>query len=501
MWRANGFSVAQIADVARKRLILSRKPSMWRAKLDRTMPKQIPKSELEIIVDIVASYEDGATLDEIASRLPFSVSRRTLQRRLARLIEENKLRVSGEGRGTRYVLDIEREKSKRSEQVKPDNAPSIPLTPISRTLKETAMLPTTQRHPVGYNREFLEDYQPDRSFYLTEDIRRHLREISGTTETEMPAGTYARHVLSRLLIDLSWNSSRLEGNTYSLLETERLIELGEQAEGRSVTEAQMILNHKAAIELLVEQAEEIGFNHYTICGLHALLSDNLLADPRACGRIRGKSIGITGSVYHPADGEKYVEELFQLLLRKGKEIHDPFEQSFFAMVHIPYLQPFEDVNKRVSRLAANIPLIRRNLVPLSFVDVPHEDYVRAILTVYEQNRVEYLRDVYVWAYERSCARYSAVRRSLGEPDPFRLKYRNAIGELVREIVQDTMVGKETIERIRTEASRSIPSKDRARFIEVVETELMSLHEGNIARYRLRPSEYFRWREKNGKQSR
>jgi len=88
------------------------------------------------------------------------------------------------------------------------------------------------------------------------------------------------------LIDLSWNSSRLEGNTYSLLETERLLEFGENAEGKDALEAQMILNHKAAIELLVEQAAEIGFNRYTILNLHALLSDNLLADPQACGRLR-----------------------------------------------------------------------------------------------------------------------------------------------------------------------------------------------------------------------
>src|SRR3989338_3867460 len=106
------------------------------------------------------------------------------------------------------------------------------------------------------------------------------------------------------------------------------------------------------------------------------------------------------------------------------------------MVHLPYLQPFEDVNKRVSRLAANIPLVRRNLCPLSFVDVPQPDYVNGILGVYELNRVDYLRDVFIWAYERSCARYSAVRQSLGEPDPFRFKYRSQIAKLVAEVVQN-----------------------------------------------------------------
>lgn len=104
-------------------------------------------------------------------------------------------------------------------------------------------------------------------------------------------------------------------------------------------------------------------------------------------------------------------------------IENPFEQAFFSMVHLPYLQPFEDVNKRVSRLAANIPLIQRNLCPLSFVDVPQPIYISAMLGIYELNRVELLRDVFVWAYQRSCARYSAVRQSLGEPEPFRSQYR------------------------------------------------------------------------------
>ena len=104
------------------------------------------------------------------------------------------------------------------------------------------------------------------------------------------------------------------------------------------------------------------------------------------------------------------------------------------MVQLPYLQPFDDVNKRVSRLAANIPLIRHNLSPLSFTDVPRATYTDAMLGVYELNRIELLRDVFIWAYERSAARYAAVRQSLGEPDPFRLRYRPAsrvVGGVVR----------------------------------------------------------------------
>ena len=164
------------------------------------------------------------------------------------------------------------------------------------------------------------------------------------------------------------------------------------------------------------------------------------------------------------------------------------------MVHLPYLQPFEDVNKRVSRLAANISLIRENRCPLSFVDVPERAYVDGLLGVYELTRVELLRDVFVWASERSCARYSALRQSLGEPDPFRLRYRALMAESVGEVVRRGMDKKTAAAFIQRRAVEEILAEDRARFVEIVETEVMSLHEGNMVRYRLRPSQYQAWKE-------
>jgi hypothetical protein len=347
---------------------------------------------------------------------------------------------------------------------------------------------------VGYRASFLGDYEPNVTAYLSPALRVRLSEMGQVAGKELPAGTYFRKVMDRLLIDLSWNSSRLEGNTYSLLETERLLELGENAEGKDAREAQMILNHKAAIEMLADQAEEIGFNRYTICNLHALLADNLLADPAASGRLRSKPVGISGTVFHPLEVPQAIEENFQQILDKATAIGDAFEQSFFVMVHIPYLQPFEDVNKRVSRLAANIPLVRRNLCPLSFVDVPVDAYVNATFGVYELNRVDYLRDVFVWAYTRSCARYSAVRQSLGEPDSFRLKYRLQIARIVADVVRGGLDKSSAVKRIAMDAGDSIPTTDCKRFTEAVETELSSLHDGNIARYRLRPAEFEAWRK-------
>jgi hypothetical protein len=162
------------------------------------------------------------------------------------------------------------------------------------------------------------------------------------------------------------------------------------------------------------------------------------------------------------------------------------------MVHLPYLQPFEDVNKRVSRLSANIPLIRWNLCPLSFVDVPEDTYTNGLLAIYELNQVALFREVFLWAYERSCSRYSATRQALGEPDPFRMRYRSLIAETIAGIVRSCLDRRTAAVTIRTKAEKQLPFEDQDRFIEVVETEIMALHEGNIARYRIKPSEYAAW---------
>ncbi len=153
-----------------------------------------------------------------------------------------------------------------------------------------------------------------------------------------------------------------------------------------------------------------------------------------------------------------------------------------AMAHIPYLQPFVDVNKRTSRLAANIPLIRRNLVPLSFLDLPERTYMEGLIGIYELNRVELLRDVYVWAYERSVRQYKTVRDSLPEPDPFRLRYRAQIIEVVADIVRQRTP--QTRDAIANLAHPIVDARDVPRFTQLVLQEVAELHEGNIARFRL-----------------
>ena len=472
------------------------------------MPKQISEQELEAITAVIRRHPNGVGAEGIREGVASPLSAlpvlpaRTLQRRLNRLEADGRIRSSGSGRGKRYfpvaVFPSEtREYASSFATPAMVMAPeygdeTIPLSEAAKEIREMVRSPLVARTPVGYHAEFLDSYRPNETFYLSEKIRADFRHMGEVGVSDLPAGTYVRKILDRLLIDLSWNSSRLEGNTYSLLETQRLLERGETAGGKATGETQMILNHKAAIEMLADQSGEIGFNRYSICNLHALLADGLLTDQAACGRLRSCAVGIAGTVFHPLEVPQLIDERFEEILTKAEAIADPFEQAFFAMVHLPYLQPFEDVNKRVSRLAANIPLVRFNLCPLSFIDVPQSDYVNAMIGVYELNRVDYLRDVFVWAYKRSASRYGAVINSLGQPDPFRLQFRAAIGDFVREVVVGKMDKGEAARWIASGASAKVGATNRTRFIEVVEMELLCLHEGNIARFRLRPGEFAEW---------
>jgi fido (protein-threonine AMPylation protein) len=311
---------------------------------------------------------------------------------------------------------------------------------------------------------------------------------------QTPAGTFARDILNRLLIDLSWASSQLEGNTYSRLDTQRLIEFGQAADGKNALETQMILNHKQAIEYLVLDPAHAQVTPDTVIALHAFLSDGLMADPAAVGRVRRRAVEIGGSVYLPVALPQRLEELFGIVIQMAAEIADPFEQAFFLMVHLPYLQPFEDVNKRVSRLAANIPFIRHNLCPLSFIDVPQQAYVDAMIGVYELNRIELLRDVFVWAYARSCQQYVAVQQNLVPPDILRLRYRQALGEVVAAIVRNGEVATQAAVQARVPPTVAAP--DRAYFIQLVLQEFTALHPGNAVRFGIRPLELAAWTEKH-----
>ena len=434
------------------------------------------------IIQLVNSHPNGMKTRDLLTALK-NVEYRTLLRHLNKLIDEEACYKKGRGRATKYYP---------MDTLELQNTPQ--LSTVSQQLQKIVNQPLQKRKPVHFERPFLERYTPNQSYYLSTTERQHLSQLGTYPDDDQPAGTYTRKILDRFLIDLTWNSSRLEGNTYSLLETENLVHQGAISENKTPTETQMILNHKAAIEFLVQSSDNLELNVFTICSLHALLSDNLLGDPSACGRIRTIPVGISRSSYQPLSIPQQIEDMLRIILEKASKILDPYEQSFFLMTQLPYLQAFEDVNKRVSRLSANIPFIKQNCCPISFIEVDKTLYIEGNLAVYELNKIDLLKDIFIWAYERSVQRYSLVQKILKTPDPFRMQYRKEIYNLVNQIVKQSYLKIDAVKLIQNYSHEYVDASKQAKFVEVIETELMSLHIGNIARYQLSPNEFNAWRK-------
>lgn len=466
------------------------------------------EQQLALIQGLVREHPEGVTLAEILEEYALNaeerLTRRTLLRRLTQLAATGRVRVEGSARATHYHAIRVAPASEppaaadpvlapgEARGARPDQDRIIPLSPEAAEVQALVRRHRSARTPVGYDPEFLESYRPGVTWYLPEETRARLHEMGRTPAAERPAGTYAREIYEQLLLDLSWASSRLEGNTYTRLDTRELLRYGREPEGKDIVETQMILNHRAAIEMLVEQAEDVGFNRQTFFGLHAALSENLVGDRRLEGGLRTRLVGITGATFTPLAIPQKIEEHFGLMLRTAGEIPEPFEQAFFVMVHLPYLQPFIDVNKRTSRLGANLPLIKANLCPLSFVDVPEGAYVEGTLGVYELKRVELLRDVFVWAYERSCTQYAVVREALGRPDPVRLAYREQLRDVVREMVRQRALP-DASELEAWGARNGVGPEGLPAFVDAARAELLDLHEGALRRYRLTFGEFEAWK--------
>ena len=463
------------------------------------MSRIVPAEEFDLIEQVISEHPEGIGISALekalALQLPKALNRRTLQRRLERLLADKRIVTEGESIALVYKralsADITAEPLVAESSIGGETGDYVPVSPEGGIIRDLVRQPLMRRKPVGYQRSFLEEYEPGVAFYLSESLRVQFHEMGRTSADERPAGTYARGILNRLLIDLSWASSRLEGNTYNRLDTQNLIEFGQAAEGKDIQETQMILNHKAAIEMLIEEADQIGFNPFTFRNLHAILSENLLHDEDACGRLRRRAVDISGSVFYPLAMPQVLEDCFRLLLQKTSAIPDPFEQAFFVMVQMPYLQPFEDVNKRVSRLGANIPLIRNNLCPLSFIDVPEQAYIDGTLAVYEFNQIDLLRDVFSWAYERSCQRYLAITLTMAEPDPLRIRYRETLILVVQAIVRNRKMP--SVQNVLRLANELVPENDQEVFVKMVLEDLQRIHEGSVARFRLKLSDFQAWK--------
>ncbi|MFZ5615824.1 MAG: Fic family protein [Pseudomonadota bacterium] len=389
----------------------------------------------------------------------------TVWRALKRLVEAGKLEAVGKGRATAYRLAG------------------------AAAVRAYLSVPFQQRLPAPYRKAFIDRYVPGKTFYLSTDDRARLR-AAGTPMPPAAAGTYASRIVEKLLVDLSWASSRMEGNTYDILETERLIQLGAEAEGKDRKEAVMILNHKAAIRHLVDNLAEINVSQRDLFDIHALLADGLLVDPAMAGRLRRFPVGISYSSYRPLDDALLIEEEFRVLVEKAAAIVDPFEQSFFLMVHIPYLQAFEDVNKRTSRIAANISLLKADLAPMSFLAMNDKDYIDGLIGVYELNDISLFRDACINAYLASADNYRAMRAEAETPDKAALTYRDFVRAAVRESVLE--FGAFRPQSLNDMAvAAGVPEGDRAAVVRYIGRELSGLHEGNVIRYRLRAEDLSR----------
>lgn len=438
------------------------------------MTQEIEQQREEIIA-LLGKHPEGLSRGKVSENLSFSINDKTLQRRLTALVNEDRIIRKGERKAARYhplESPIETDKGHLK-----DNSANI-FSSLSQEKRKFLDIPPHAREKVSYNRDFLDSYVPNQSQYVPKKIRDALLREGKRFDEQLAAGTYARQICQRLLIDLSYNSSRLEGNTYSRLDTQKLVEEGIMAEGKVHEETVMIMNHKEAILFLVENAQDITLNSLTIRNLHHLLSQDLLANPNACGNIRTLEVNIGQSTYKPLDNPHILKELFELILQKAKKINDPFEQSFFLLVHLSYLQAFEDVNKRTSRLSCNIPFIKSNLCPLSFTDVARDDYTAALLAIYEKNAIEPMLELFAWAYSRSCEQYRVVKKSLGEIDVFRVQYRQQRKAIMGQIVKQDLHGAAAEELIENYCQEQ-GIDDIDKFTAMTLADLSTLHAGAI----------------------
>ncbi len=413
----------------------------------------------QAILDYIAAHP-GAGREDVRRHVAPKVSSPTIWRALKRLVDEDRLEVSGKARATGY---------------------SLAGAGVVRAHLQT---PYNRRKPAAYNKEFLDRYIPNKIFYIAEADRQRLQEAGRPEPPSLPAGTYARRILERLLVDLSWASSRMEGNTYDILQTERLIHFGEEAAGKDRKEALMILNHKEAIQFVVDNLGDITISRPDIFSIHALLSDGLLTDPAMAGRLRRMPVGITHSSYRPLGDQFEIEEEFAILIEKAAAITDPFEQSFFLLVHIPYLQAFADINKRTSRIASNIPLLKVDLAPMSFLTMDDSAYIDGLIGIYELNNVSLLREIYIDAYLASAENYRVLRAEVESPDKAALAYRDFVRKAVRRSVLEWKAFQPE-DIMAMAAEDGIPEADRQQVVDYIGNEYRGLHEGNVIRYRLR----------------
>lgn len=223
--------------------------------------------------------------------------------------------------------------------------------------------------------------------------------------TENVSPTIQKRELERLVIELSWKSSRIEGNTYTLLDTEKLILENKEAAGHSHDEAQMILNHKDAFYFIREHAKSFAVvTRAYIEQLHAIIVKDLGVNTG----LRKHVVGIIGSTYLPLDNQHQITEGLDALIAAIHRADSPYEKAMLALLGISYLQPFEDGNKRTARLLGNAILFAHGLAPLSYRSVDEGEYRDATLVFYEINSVIPFKKIFVNQYDFAAKNYAVT---------------------------------------------------------------------------------------------
>ncbi len=310
----------------------------------------------------------------------------TIKRSLAKLVAQKLVSPIGKGKATRYKLsayyNLFREVDIQGY--------------YEKEIDERKIIE-------NFNFSLLREILPKAKLF-TENELNHLTALQKEFEKNMSelSEFEVRREFERLAIDLSWKSSQIEGNTYSLLETERLLKEKETAAGKSKDEAVMLLNHKEAIDFVIENPDYLfPLSVPKIEDIHSILTKDLVVDRN----IRKRRIGISGTNYRPIDNEFQIKEALSLACDLINKKESAFEQALLALVLISYIQPFVDGNKRTARIVSNAILINHKYCPISFRTVDSVDYKKAMLLFYEQNNITTFKRIFIDQYEFAVKTY------------------------------------------------------------------------------------------------
>ena len=334
-------------------------------------------------------------------------------------------------------------------------------------------LPPHARPRVPFDLQRIVGYATSDGHWLPEAISLRMKDAVPKANASLDPATFAREIVERFMIDLSWASSSLEGNTYSLLETEILIKYGEVAAGHAAEEATMILNHKAAIGWIVDNIGIIDLDAQTAFRLHALLMRGLVG-PDNLGAVRRHGVGVTNTAYVPSDEYADLQIGIAELCSAAARREDPYEGAFALLIGTAYLQAFADGNKRLGRILSSIPLLKAGLPPISFVGVDRTDYAWGMLSWYELNDPAPIANAIAAAYEISAPTYQVARAVRRVPRTVEIRERNRLSTEIRKYMVSFASGDRTsVSDFANAAFDHLEGEDRQvmvdSFVEVIET--------------------------------